>query len=545
MFLRRLIEYADRLPKTPANYLEKQVKWFADIDSDGTWIGFVPIRKELLVPHRKRSSGSLAPILLCDKPDYALGIGQKGKVSEKHQAFVKLLEECYQATGVDLVHAVIKALSGGNVPPVPSDLKADDWVLFRVDGIIPSDLNEVKTFWDKYRTSDDHEGEYMCIGCGRTCVPEKRHKYTIKLKGGNGAGVTLVSANDKAYESYSLKNSEIAPMCPTCVEKYSKALNDLISREDTHLTIGDVTYLFWTKQERQFSLRTLLDDPQSDEVKEFLRTPISGKRLVDPESDAFYLAAISPRESRIVLRYYFETTLGRVQEHIRRWILGQYFEGNERHYNIFSLSASFAPSKSKTPMKNISPNIPVWLLQHALTGRPLPNALLRQALLRIAAEPRESKFTGPRMAFIKMFLLQKSEYKGEDFMALDPARTDPAYVCGRLLAQLENIQRLAIGADTTLVDRYYGSASTAPASVFNYLMRNAQNHLAKLRRDKPGLYNNLSRELADTCALLQEFPRHLAAQEQALFAIGFYHQQKRINERIQQTVENKKGEQVQ
>jgi CRISPR-associated protein Csd1 len=544
MFLKRLIEYAERLPNTPKNYLEKQINWIADLHSDGTWIGFVPVDRKLLVPNRKRSGTNPLPILLCDRADYALGVGTDSHVSTRHQAFIELIEECYEATRVRLLQAIITALKDGRMPPVPSDLKPSDWVLFRVDGVLPSELGEVQAYWDSYGTSDGDSGEYMCIGCGRWCVPEKRHKYTIKMKGGNGSGVTLISANDKAYESYGLENSEIAPMCSTCVEKYAKALNDLIHREDTHLTIGDLTYLFWTKQERQFSLRTLLEDPQSDEVKYFLQTPMSGKRYMDPEQDAFYFVAISPYTSRIVLRDYVETTLGRVHENIKRWILNQYFEGNERYYNIFTLSASFAPSKSKTPMQDISPNVPVWLLQHALQGKPLPSALLRQALLRLVAEPRESKFTGPRMAFIKMFLLQSPQYKGEDYMALDPTRADPAYVCGRLLAQLEHIQRLAIGGDVTLVDRYYGSASTAPASVFNYLMRNAQNHLAKIRRDKPGLHHILSRELAETCALLTDFPRHLTAPEQALFAIGFYHQQKSKTDRIKQAIESKKEEHV-
>jgi CRISPR-associated protein Csd1 len=59
----------------------------------------------------------------------------------------------------------------------------------------------------------------------------------------------------------------------------------------------------------------------------------------------------------------------------------------------------------------------------------------------------------------------------------------PAYKCGRLLAVIERIQSAAIGnPNATLTDRYYGSASTTPASVFGVLLRMTQPHLSKLRK---------------------------------------------------------------
>jgi hypothetical protein len=62
-------------------------------------------------------------------------------------------------------------------------------------------------------------------------------------------------------------------------------------------------------------------------------------------------------------------------------------------------------------------------------------------------------------------------------------QSHPAYKCGRLLAVIERIQSAAIGnPNATLTDRYYGSASTAPASVFGVLLRMTQPHLSKLRK---------------------------------------------------------------
>ena len=108
---------------------------------------------------------------------------------------------------------------------------------------------------------------------------------------------------------------------------------------------------------------------------------------------------------------------------------------------------------------------------------------------------------------------------------LDPDNTHPAYRCGRLLAVLEAIQREAMpGAKATIIDRFFGTASSAPASVFGRLMRGAQPHLAKLERDKPHVYRALQRRMEDVVQGIDRFPRTLTLEEQALFALGYYHQ---------------------
>ena len=108
---------------------------------------------------------------------------------------------------------------------------------------------------------------------------------------------------------------------------------------------------------------------------------------------------------------------------------------------------------------------------------------------------------------------------------LDPTNANPAYLCGRLLAVLEGIQRAAIpGAKATIVDRFFGTASSAPASVFGRLMRGAQPHLSKLERDNPNAYRALQRRMEEVTTGLDSFPRTLTLEEQGLFSLGYYHQ---------------------
>ena len=63
-------------------------------------------------------------------------------------------------------------------------------------------------------------------------------------------------------------------------------------------------------------------------------------------------------------------------------------------------------------------------------------------------------------------------------------------------------------------------------------MRGAQPHLAKLQRDRPGAYHALQRRVEDILAGLEGgFPRTLTLEDQALFALGYYHQ--RAHDRAQ------------
>jgi len=105
-------------------------------------------------------------------------------------------------------------------------------------------------------------------------------------------------------------------------------------------------------------------------------------------------------------------------------------------------------------------------------------------------------------------------------MSLDKESTNVAYRLGRLFAVLEKAQKDAIpGANTTIRDRYYGSASATPSVVFPQLLRLAQHHFQKAeygaRTDK------MVEEIMQS---IVKFPAHLGLDDQGMFAVGYYHQ---------------------
>lgn len=152
-------------------------------------------------------------------------------------------------------------------------------------------------------------------------------------------------------------------------------------------------------------------------------------------------------------------------------------------------------------------------------------------LIRIRAE--QGNVTWGRAEIIKAYLIQNYHWKeGENFMALNTESCDTAYVLGRLFAVLESIQMdTNPGIRSTIRDRYFNSASTAPASVFPILNRLKNSHLKKLEREKGSSKIFYERLLTELMGKLEHFPLRLSLEEQGEFALGYYHQMQKRYEK--------------
>lgn len=562
MILQRLCEFARRVPDIPPSmYSPLYIKWQIELDEQGNYRGLTQLSGDgrsqrglqIMVPNRKRTSRPL-PLLLADKADYVLGLGPDPPAnSGRFRDFKQLVERCAQATGEPSVRAVANFLNNYECDPsiIPDEhlqqIDPSDMIIFRVGNQRPTDLPTVQQFWAQ-ECIEESSQEMQCIVCGRTSHVDRVSPTSIKgIPGGQTSGTQIVSANKEAFESYGLEQALTAPTCRSCGEAYANAINYMLRSETHHVTVGPVAFIFWTGGESQFSPASLFDRPEPTEVRNLIESYRTGREQRGISPDAFYSLALSASGGRAVVRDWIASTVPNVQANLAKWFALQRIvepdgASADSYFGIWALARSLYPSQGRADQ--ISANTPRALVRCALHGAPLPTWILAQAVQRNRAE---QAVTRARAAVIKAVLLIQMNRLEEGFMErLEPTYKSPGYLCGRLMAELEAAQKLATNPQTTLVDRYYGAASSAPATVFGYLLRDFQAHMAKLRRDRPGAYSAIDSRVQEILEDLQDFPRTLNLKEQALFSLGYYHQkaQNRADARARAELKELNSEEV-
>jgi len=563
MLLQRLNEYASRLDLPPTLYSEAPVRYIIELSSDGSLRNTQPTDTadssnartrrgtRLLVPQIQRAVG-IKPLLLADNAEYTLGLAREdskpARVANCHVAYMELLDRCFDVTQDSVVNAVRAFLHSEAVSQLNlgDDYDRGAIITFRVNGTFPVDLPSVQNFWatdnDPGVSTAQPAAIMQCIVCGQERPVLTRLQGKIKgVPGGQTAGTALISANAAAFESYGLDASLIAPTCATCGERFTKAANDLLASQSSRIIIGGAAFIFWTREKVDFDFLSFFNDPEPTQVRDLLSSVRTGQRLPDVDDTAFYATALSGSGGRVVVRDWIDTTVGQVRENLAKWFARQQvvdaFGEAPRPLKLYLLAVGTVREG-----KDLPATTPRALLHSALTGAPLPYGLLYQAVRRNRAE---QGMTRQRAALIKLVLLSQQPDTVEDRMIqLDPENMNPAYRCGRLLAVLEETQRQAIGK-ATIVERFFGTASSAPASVFGRLLRGAQPHLSKLERDRPGAYRALQNRLEEVQGGLSGFPRTLMLEDQAIFALGYYHQRAYDRGQARENAERRKAEAAQ
>jgi CRISPR-associated protein Csd1 len=552
MLLQRLNEYTARLALPPTLYTETPVRYVIELDGAGRLLSRQPTdTADPGNPSRRRGVRRampqvqrgvvVKPLLLGDNAEYTLGLprapSRPERVARCHAAYLELVDRCVAAThapSVEAVHAFLRS------EPAEQLELADDFdrgaaITFRVEDEFPVDLPAVQAFWAAENDPDATPGRsspvMQCVVCGEERPVLRR--LQAKLKGvpsGQLSGTALISANAEAFESYGLETSLIAPTCARCGERFTKAANDLLGTEQQRIVLAGAAFVFWTRDERtEFSLRDYFARPDPEQVRSLRDAVRTGQRVPEVDDTGFYATVLSGSGGRAVVRDWIDTTVGEVRRNLAAWFARQRIVGasgeEPRPLGLYALAAATV----REPRTDLAPPTPCALWRAALTSTPPPVGLLYQAVRRNRAE---QTITRSRAALIKLVLLSQSGAEEDSMVELDLENPSPAYRCGRLLAVLEDVQRLALpGIKATIVDRFFGMASSSPVAVFGRLLRGAQPHLAMLERARPGAYHALQRRLEDIQAGLHSFPRTLTLEEQGLFALGYYHQ--RAYERAQ------------
>jgi CRISPR-associated protein Csd1 len=374
--------------------------------------------------------------------------------------------------------------------------------------------------------------------------------HPLKLQGvpgGMSVGVSLVSFDKPAFQHYGLDGAANAAIGYAATDAYSRALvalmqNRVAGNKTTCIRVGGTVFLFWTREPADTGFMSRIENPMAAAVEqssteevaaEFGSIAVGKKSSLDPDGNQFYVLALSGNAARAVVRDYLERPLYRVKECIDTWFddlriadTSKEFQGqpNDR-FPLWLLANATALEADR-----VAPDTHTRLMQSALTGGSLPDSILVACLNRLRAEGSDG-FRVTRMGLLKLCLKRKGIFVNE---TLDPNERHPAYVYGRLMEVFAQIQYAALGdVNANVVDKFYGTFSVAPAYVYGRLVANAQNHLRKLRGEKPGPHFVLEQRLTDILKLLPAAPPPIqfSLQDQGRFALGYYHEKaKRFDE---------------
>lgn len=517
------------------------------------------IPRMLEVPQPPKRGSNIAPAFLWGKTSYVLGVSAASKRADKeHEAFKALHEDVLADTDDPGLKAFLTFLRGWTperfaLPDFSGDMLGANFV-FRLDGenTYLHERPAAQAIRARLLDAGGDEASAVCLVSGERASLARLHPAIKGVSGAQSSGASIVSFNLDAFTSYGKSQGANAPVSEQAAFAYTTALNYLL-RPGAHnrqrLQVGDTTVVFWAEAKAEDAeaaagaegtLADMLDPPVNDtnqtaRVRRVLEGIARGRPLaeIDPElaeGTRMYVLGLVPNASRLSIRFWLVDTLDELTRRIvqHRIDLSLAPSPWKTEPSMWRLALATAPSRDgRAKSEDIPPQLAGELMRAILTGGRYPGSLLANTVMRLRAD---GDVSGVRVALCKAVLarnLRTQSFQEEVPVSLNTQSTQQGYLLGRLFAVLEYAQRSALGGqvNATIRDRYYGAASATPASIFPILLRSIQNHLSRLRKERPGQAVNLEKDIRDIVAGLPDrFPRSLRIEDQGRFAIGYYHQ---------------------
>ena len=562
MILQALNDYYQRKSADPNAHMAppgfewKEIPFVIELDNDGKLVqiedtregnGKKKIARRFLLPQGVKKTSGVAANLFWDNAEYVLGVDIKGKperLREQRNAFIANIKSLPPDALADVgVAAVLKFIETVNLGELeksavwPDIVEANPNLTFRLQnetGLVSQRSVVVRAIESLQGTG---AADGICMISGEVDEIERLHTSVKGVWGAQSSGANIVSFNLDAFNSYGKTQGNNAPIGKRTAFAYTTGLNYLLHKDSRQrIQVGDSSTVFWAEKtsELESAIPDIFGEPPKDDpdrnvraVESLYRSIQSGAFHHDGGKDRFYVLGLAPNAARIAIRFWYVSTVAELAIHIR-----SHFDDIKIGHASFekpyiSLFRLLITTATQGKADNIPPNLAGDMMRSVLSGTPYPQTLLQAAARRTCAE-REISY--PRAALIKACINRQIRYdhtnEKELTVSLDEANLNVGYRLGRLFAALEKIQEDANpGINATIRDRYYGSASSTPMTVFSTLIKLSKHHLSKLQKEKPGLAVNREKLMGEIIGGIQDFPSLMPLIEQGRFAIGYYHQQ--------------------
>lgn len=514
------------------------------------------------VPEQEGRTSAIKPFFLCDTGEYLLAAGG-GKAEDKFNRSAELHKEVLACCDSALAHAVVAFFGRGpqrnrliEMVEQEKDVQGKFCVFeFAPDnggsGTLVHEDAAIQNAWYAYREKrlSKEEAPYgRCSVTGEYTRLANLFPQLTGVAGAQPAGASLVSFNDKAYESYGKTGTHNASISRDSAFKAGEALRYLARDGRHHTYVGDTLLLFWTDApvDNRGSLWDLcmelgisggkgeLEDGEAlDSLKEIISSVRAGASLMGYDLDTkYYLLGLAPNAARLSVRFYYVQSFGFLLRNCEQYLNDVSMDG----VSSLPLKRMFAQTAALGKKENVPSTLVASTFRSLIAGARLPQSLFATTLSRMRADhASRNKYDLPqRAAIMKACLVRGHRVDGkvtdeELTMSLNESNANVGYVLGRLFALLERAQEAsAPGLNATIRDKYIGSASATPARVFPQLLSNCQNHLSKLGKERPGQAVNLRKQIDAVIDMLDGeagIPKTLSMDDQGMFYVA-YHQQR-------------------
>lgn len=400
---------------------------------------------------------------------------------------------------------------------------------------------QIKVRWNEEveKRNEAEEGAYMaqCAISGETAPIARIHGKIKGVEGGLSTGGVLIGFNNASENSYGNEQSFNSNVSEKVMTKYTEALNYLLKGRKHKIVLDDITVVFWAMSKNEGyedNIMDLLMGNQNEDggadaeemIRDILKRgsalAITEKELnkkfngLNPDTD-FYIVGLKPNSSRISIKFILRKRYGDVLLNIARFQADAQVTEPLKLLSLYRIRREFVSPNSSS--EKINPALLSKLFEAIMYNVRFPVSLLETLVRRVKTD----KYVNEARAGLIKAYLNRNE-KEEIKLALDYENKDQAYLCGRLFATLERLQKNALGdINATIKDKYFSSAAAKPATVFPTLLTLAQAHLKKLSSEGSKVfYNKLIGQIIDN--LEDEFPSILPLADQGKFIIGYYQQ---------------------
>jgi CRISPR-associated protein Csd1 len=570
--LASLVKAYERLPDAPPfGFSTEKIGYCISLNRDGSVAGEpIDLREGegkkkspriLQAPQGVKRTVDIAPNFLWDKTAYVLGVtaGEGKRTADEHAAYVAKHLKALDGTddaGLAAFLAFLRDWTPERFAELgwPDEMK-DQNIVFafepeRLTGKFLHDRPAAKAIWRRLGAEGD-KTLARCLVSGETGPVARLHPSIKGVWGAQTAGASIVSFNLDAFTSYGHEQGDNAPVSEAAVFAYTTALNRYLERDSGHrLQIGDASVVFWAdatdgnaalaEEAEEMFLSFIDEKAEAGKVGEKLKAIRNGAPLttIEPrlqDGVRFHVLALAPNAARLSIRFYLEDTFGRITENYQRYLRDMAIEPPPRD-GTPPLWRYLVETAVLNKRKNIQPNLAGDWFRAILAGTAYPLTLLSAVLMRIRSDKDVNAL---RTSILKALLTRN--FATEVPVALDPNNQNRGYLLGRLFAAYEETQRAALGGkvNATIKDKFYGSASAQPRKVFPVLDKGSANHLSKVGKQSPGRRVNLERLISEIMEKFapdaNPFPTSLNAEDQALFAVGYYHQRSEFFRRKDET----------